>query len=262
MTSLNSLAIQGATFVRRCEFHPELASTNDRALELTEVDEPYLIVAERQTAGRGRGAHQWWSAEGALTFSIRLSLTIPVERAPMISLAAGSAVCSALSQFVSPVRVKWPNDVYVEGRKICGILTESLPIPSPHNGENSLFRAVIGIGVNVNNSLRNAPEEISSRATALCDLLDTATERQLVLISILQQLEQELATLVNSPEEFVAQWRRLCWLTGREVTLNDGPRSISGRCQGIDAHGALQILTPNGVYRAISGSIESVGPMD
>ena len=259
---IDAAAVQAATFVKSSECADEMRSTNDVALQRDDRVEPYLVWTLQQTAGRGRGDHQWWSAAGALTFSVRLAYTGPIETRPMISLAAGAAVCGALIELftgaipaprrIQDVQLKWPNDVYVQGRKICGILTESAARVS-----GAAFPVVIGIGLNVNNSLQLAPADVQTHGTALCDLLGYDVNLATVLISLLQHLERQLDRLATTPSEFVADWRTHCLLTGRQITLADGPRQIHGHCLGIANDGTLQIATAEGVYRAVSGSVES-----
>src|SRR5262245_50492595 len=121
--------IAGSRLVAEVDSHHTLASTNDRALELATRGDPklpLLVLAERQTLGRGRGANRWWSAPGALTFSLAIDGrlgTTPPQSLPPWSLAAGLAVCEALADLVprGDWRVKWPNDIFLSGRKVGGI---------------------------------------------------------------------------------------------------------------------------------------------
>ena len=127
--------LRSSGLIRDLEFHEEIGSTNDRAAELSRqsrLDCPFLVLTNRQTAGRGRGPNRWWSTAGALTFTLILEIepeSLPTERWPRIALAAGGAVCEALEQAVpeASVQVKWPNDVYLCGKKVGGILVEARP---------------------------------------------------------------------------------------------------------------------------------------
>jgi biotin-(acetyl-CoA carboxylase) ligase len=150
MFDLARLSASG--LVAGIDFHESLGSTSDRALGLAAegaIALPHLVLAQRQTAGRGRGANRWWAADGALTFSLVLAAPpdrLPPDRWPQVALVAGLAVCDALRSLApaAELRVKWPNDVFLAGRKVCGILSESVP--------GWRDRLVVGIGVNVNNS--------------------------------------------------------------------------------------------------------------
>jgi BirA family biotin operon repressor/biotin-[acetyl-CoA-carboxylase] ligase len=247
------------TFVRHVDFQQTLESTNDRGLKLASDAKtrcPLLVIAEQQTVGRGRGGNRWWSAAGALTFSLvvdaqRFRLT-PLRR-PKISLTAGLAVCESFEELLPGVHVglKWPNDVLLDGRKVCGSLIEA-PATEPD-------RLVIGIGINVNNSLASAPEPVRQVATSLRDVANRTFNRTEVLVAVLSQLEQGLERLHRSPDELVKRWQQYCLLRGRTVSLAVNERHVVGNCQGIDGDGALVLKTGNGTKRYFSGVVTGIG---
>lgn len=242
------------TFVRDLEVHEELRSTNDHALQLAPrlAETPHLVIARRQRQGRGRGANQWWSSEGALTFSLIVMLDrtlVPVSRWPEFSLAAGAGVCSALEGIVhaGDMRLKWPNDVYLNERKVCGVLVEVPP------GESG--RLVVGVGLNVNNSLAGGPPEIQGRATALADVHGSRLDLTDVLSAVLRGIEAEFAGIESADPARGSRWRRRCLLSGRIVTLHDGARDVTGTCQGIQDDGALLLHTEAGPQAFYGGVI-------
>lgn len=248
--------IVAETFVRQVEFHAEIGSTNDRALDMASAEvstaTPLLIWALQQTAGRGRGANRWWASDGALTFSLLLDtadLGLPQERWPQVSLTTGLAVCSALRDLLpeADVSLKWPNDVFVMGRKICGILVE---IPPRQSG-----KLVVGIGINVNNSVRNAPAELATKATALCDDSQRPWNLELVLIEVLRHLANHLQRLSVNDPQLAECWDELCFLRGRTVHHTVGERVTLGVCQGVDQQGALLLMTETGQVRVLGGVI-------
>ncbi len=246
--------VRAETFVDEIEFRAELPSTNDLALELARNEDarlPLLVLAERQTCGRGRGANRWWSADGALTFSLVLdakSLTQSPERLPQISLTTALAVCEGLQQLEPTLGagLKWPNDVYVQGRKICGILIE---VPSRPKG-----RLVIGVGVNVNNSLADAPEDLRDTATSLRDVTGTNSDLSEVLIAILRAFSGHLEQLAGGLS-LSEEWEKRSILTGCAVRLAAGREEIRGVCLGIEEDGALLLETDQGVQRFFTGVI-------
>ena len=243
------------TFVRQIEVHKSLASTNDRGLavaERSDVRLPMLIVTERQTAGRGRQSHRWWSAPGALTFSVVMNIGVPPERPYVqarLSLGCGLAVRETLRQLLpeTSIGLKWPNDVLVDGRKACGVLLEA--------GSAAPERIVVGIGLNVNNSLAAAPPPLKTTAVSLVDAAGRPFDLDEVLIGLLKSLEAELQAADNDGLNLRDRWNRHCVLRGRRVRLIVGTREVSGVCNGIDENGALLVQTAYGIEAFCTGSV-------
>ncbi len=238
------------------DWHEELPSTNSRALELAGREAlplPHLVLCDRQSAGRGRGANRWWSAEGALSFSVmigRPEIAVPAGEFPTLSLAAGLGVCEALREIApgGEFRLKWPNDVYLGGRKVCGILVEL----SPASG-----RAVIGIGINVNNSFADAPAEVRGRATSLTDADGASRDLSEVLLSVIGHVLAEVRRPAGGANGLSDRWASVCLLTGRIVQIELGAQRTVGRCSGIAADGALVLQTESGPRRFVSGTVVS-----
>ena len=238
------------------EYHDTLKSTNTTAVELLGPlldNAPALVLTSNQSAGRGRKGSQWWSSGGALTFSwvvdaARLSVT--VERRSMVSLAVGLAVRDALMDLMPgyPFVLKWPNDVLIGDRKVCGILVEQHSVAQRQ-------AVIIGIGVNVNNSLRDAPMEIAQRATSLFDLEARSFDLSSLLILILQRLSVRINQLTTQPRLALAETNCHNVLTGRIVTIQMGDTTITGRCVGIDDEGLLVLQTELQLHRCASGIV-------
>jgi BirA family biotin operon repressor/biotin-[acetyl-CoA-carboxylase] ligase len=251
----NLAQIAAESGIAGLEFQPEVASTNNWALSLAGDDQrcwPLLVLTERQTGGRGRGANQWWSSDGALTFSLVVDAAasrLPSERWPQIALATGLAVCEALHELYPPgiFGLKWPNDVYLAGRKLCGILVEA----PAHRG-----RVVIGVGINVNNSIATAPAELQQTGTSLHDTAGAEFDLNEVLIAVLRQMLARLAGLASA-WTLAADFSSYCLLTGRAVQIETGGQRGAGRCQGIDDEGRLLVHTSFGLQRIVSGTVVS-----
>ncbi len=247
--------IERETFLRRVEWHDEFDSTNSRAMALANEDGikvPLLIGATRQTAGRGRGQNSWWSADGALTFSVLINpveFNISPQHLPQVALITGLAIAETLEALLPmPVQLKWPNDVYVEGRKICGILTEA-PAGRPN-------RLVVGIGLNVGNSMQEAPPDIRQSAISLVDVLGEAMPtRDDVLVSLLKHWEQWLRRLGCDDLDFPNVWQPRCYLHGERVSVTIGPEIHTGVCLGLDTDGVLLLHTETGVRRILAGTV-------
>jgi BirA family biotin operon repressor/biotin-[acetyl-CoA-carboxylase] ligase len=256
-TSADVERIRAAGCVNDVEVHSEIGSTNDRAVERSEEADlrcPCLILAARQSAGRGRSANSWWSAPGALTFSLVLEprrIGLATESFPQVALAAGLAVCEVIERTLpgQPVGLKWPNDVFLCGKKVSGILLEAPGIDSG--------RLIAGIGVNVNNSLTAAPDELRRTAISMIDVAGQPLDRTDVLIALLERLDLWLRALAANASQVFDRWRAYCVLTGKRVSLRVGARDVEGRCDGIDDSGRLIIATSEGPEAHRSGTIVS-----
>lgn len=249
-------AIQKAGWVRTLDYFDQLGSTNDHAMATAQDNRPHprLVLADRQTAGRGRGSNRWTATPGALTFSLVIEpelMGIPNSRWPTLSVAVGAAICEAIAPLLPKIdlRLKWPNDVYADGRKLGGILVE-VPQAQPP-------RLVIGVGLNVLNSVQEAPLELRSRMVAMCDLQTAPPSRSVVLEHVLAKLACDLNQLSVDPAPLARVWQSRSFLTGRTVTLHDGVRTLTGACQGIDDDGALRIYTEFGPQRCLAGTIQA-----
>jgi BirA family biotin operon repressor/biotin-[acetyl-CoA-carboxylase] ligase len=260
--------IRSASFVRQVEWHDTIASTNDRGNELAanpELETPLLIIAGQQTAGRGRGTNQWWSAAGALTFTLVFDperdlvdsglRPLALEYWPRVALVAGVSLCDILQNAMptAACHLKWPNDVLLEGKKVAGILAD-VPPTVPEGPR----RLVLGVGVNVNNSLSAAPAEIQAVATAMCDTADAPFDSTQLLVDWLNVFMNRLDLLAILDTSLIERWQSLCALRGKTIELQSGGRSVRGACRGIDADGALLLDTPAGMEKLYAGALVRV----
>ena len=216
-------------------------STNERAKELALGGAPHgtLVTADEQTAGRGRQGRAWVAPAGkALLMSVVLRDLGAVQA--YLPLAAALAVCEACEQS-APVRceIKWPNDVWVERRKLAGILVEG----RPQEGW-----AVLGIGLNVSTAEDEFPDELRGLATSLSAASGERTSPGEVLARLLSALEARLDT---SPGEIVAAWRERDALRGQTVRWAEG----EGTATGIDDSGALMVETSSGRVTLDAGEV-------
>lgn len=254
----DSERILRGTSVRHVEYHPVLESTNATACELLTAlveNGPALVLTASQTAGRGRKGNSWWSSTGALTFSLVLdpdSLGLSPERRLLVSLAAGLAVRDAVAALLPTrsVMVKWPNDVYVAQQKVCGILAEL-------HSQNGQLGLIIGIGINVNNSLRDAPPEVAARAASLFDLAHQSFDLTALLIDVLQNLDRRIHQIASQPIGFLAEVNRHHMLSNRQVSLRCADTSVSGTCLGVDESGQLVLRVQDVVRRFAGGAVTS-----
>jgi BirA family transcriptional regulator, biotin operon repressor / biotin---[acetyl-CoA-carboxylase] ligase len=207
--------------------HRATDSTNARARELAAAGAPHgtLVTADEQSSGRGRQGRAWVAAPGdALLMSVLLR-----ELDPVLPLAAAVAVADAIG---SDARIKWPNDVWLDGRKVSGILIEG----RPQEGW-----AVLGIGVNV--GTREFPEELRDIATSLA-LHGADTTREDLLAALVERLDHWLAT---SPGKVLAAWTERDALVGRRISWAGG----EGVAAGVDETGTLLVELDSGATTAL-----------
>jgi len=237
--------------VAAVEHHPTLSSTQDRATAMATACPaerlPLLVIADRQTAGRGRGRNSWWTGEGSLAFSLvcdpaAWGLARPTM--PACSLAVGVALVDTLAPELpaKPIGLHWPNDVYADGRKLAGILLDVLV-----DG-----RWVLGVGINTNNRFDGAPPEVRERAASIYELSGKATDHASLLIRFLSNLESSMCRLPAGPP-LTARFQELCLQIGRTLTIEIGNQRVTGRCEGIAEDGALLLATPSGLQRHYCG---------
>jgi len=245
------------TFVQHAKVFEQVASTSDLALERARdsvLQTPALFIAERQTAGRGRGKNVWWSQAGGLTFSLVLEAVGPLEdqsRWPRIAVTTAVAVGDAVALLAPQCRcaIKWPNDVYLDGQKLAGILVEA-----PHVG-GVLRRIVIGLGLNVNNAFREAPDEIRAIGTSLSDAAGETFDLHDTLTILLQRIAERLRQLQADDPQLSGEWQSRCMLRGRDIAITLGTREVRGSCLGIQADGGLLIETPTGTETLYGGEV-------
>ncbi|MBP85552.1 MAG: biotin--[acetyl-CoA-carboxylase] ligase [Planctomycetaceae bacterium] len=250
--------VLSATTLQHVEHREETGSTNDLAIELASLGEtpcPFLVIADRQTSGRGRGNNQWWAADGSLTFSLVIDADarkLARSHWPKLSLTVGLAVCQTVEALVpgGGVRLKWPNDVYLGDRKVCGVLVETLSA-RPET-------IILGVGINVNNSFREAPAELQSIATSLVDRAGREFDRSDLLVQLLVELDQLTARIQEDSDALTESFRERCMLEGRTVSIDVGNRQVSGVCHGIDEDGALLVQREGGMERCFGGIVSRI----
>jgi BirA family biotin operon repressor/biotin-[acetyl-CoA-carboxylase] ligase len=232
------------------ELHAAAESTN--ALAAATPQPGLVVVADHQTAGRGRLGRSWVTPEGAaLTFSAVVDPAVDDEWWPLIPLVAGYAVGRAVDG-----RLKWPNDVLLGGRKVCGILVERVHVHAP-DGARPL--AVVGIGVNVDQGADELPVDT---ATSLA--LETGPRDRTELFGVvLEELGALLTEAARSPYAFVEEYRAACDTVGQVVRVElPGGTHLEGRAVGVDDHGRLEVETSGEVVAVAAGDVVHVRPRE
>lgn len=233
----------------------ETTSTNDviEKLARDQVKEGVVVFAESQSKGRGRLGRKWISPpRKGLWFSVLLRPNLRPQEATQLTVASATALRRALeaSARIKP-KIKWPNDILIDGKKVAGILTElSAEL-------DRVKHIILGIGVDVNLNASEFPAELRKLATSLKIEAGRTISRAELAVAILRELDEEYARVNAGEFESIAhEWEEHCGTIGQEVTIQVGERRIHGRAESLDDDGALLVRTEHGhLERIIGGDV-------
>lgn len=241
----------GARLVRH---FPTIGSTNEHALALAGTGAPdgSVVIADQQTAGRGRRGREWHSPEGGLYLSYIVRDPGSLPKPALLTLAAGVAAARAIEASTGlGVQLKWPNDVMTPdgARKLAGILAEGSSV-----GGHLEF-VVIGIGINV--SMASVPDAIRATAASLERELGRAVDRGALQDALIRELDADVARLRRGGHDAIlAEWMsRAAGARGRSVSWREREATRSGVTAGVDMDGALLVETPQGLHRLVAGEV-------
>lgn len=226
-------------------------SSNSRLLARAESGAPSgtVLVADQQTAGRGRRGRTWHGSPGdSLTFSLLWRFP-PESSAPTaLSLTVGLALARAMTGLgAADVRLKWPNDLLCHGRKLGGILIELQP--------GALRTAIIGIGINLHLP-HDLPQEVAATAISLAEGGAVTPTRAIVLAACLQHLCAVLDDYAaNGFAPLQNEWQAKHAWQGEQVVISGASESMQGICRGVDTEGGLLLETASGLRRIVSGDV-------
>jgi BirA family biotin operon repressor/biotin-[acetyl-CoA-carboxylase] ligase len=229
----------------------ETASTNDVVEHLAKsgAREGLVVFAESQTRGRGRRGRTWISPRAkGLWFSVLLRPALPPTAASRITVAAGVAVARAIRETCGvDARIKWPNDVTVNGRKLAGILTEL------RAEADEILLAILGIGIDVNCGQEDFPKELAGVATSLELETGSAQDRVALAAQVLTDVDECYGAALTDFEAVADEWAKLCTTLGRHIVVTMGQRRIEGFAQALDSDGALLLRRDSGQMERILG---------
>ena len=227
---------------QRIHYFPEISSTMDAARELAKkgAKEGTIVIAETQTRGRGRLSREWLSPEGGIYFTLVLRPRISPAYAPRINLMAAVAVAATIRKlFGLKAELKWPNDVLIKGRKVCGILAEM-------DAEMDVVNFVnVGIGINANTSV----PQFEKTATSLKDALGREISRKEFLSALLVGIERRQALLMEA--DLLEEWKKLSATLNKDVRIMSLGEEVIGQAIDIDATGALILKGQDGSLRTV-----------
>jgi len=240
-------------------FHSEIDSTSSEVERLLShgAETPLVVVARRQTNGRGRLGRQWHSAdEGNLYFSFGFRPQLAPAQMQTITLWMGVQICRYVNERLAiPAQVKWPNDIVSGSRKICGILAEAR-IDADHTRD-----LIFGIGVNVNGDCSKWPAETAAVAASLASLGGKPLKINLVAAELVEVVGRAYDGYVSDrySQEFFELWSRFDALRGKEIRGTRGREEIVGTANGIDENGNLLLVAKGGETRRVQSGEISLG---
>jgi BirA family biotin operon repressor/biotin-[acetyl-CoA-carboxylase] ligase len=224
------------------------ASTNDEAARLARAGAKHgtVVIAQRQTRGRGRDGRVWESPPGGLYVSAVLRPSLPVAQVPPMTLAIGVGLCEAVKTTGAVGSLKWPNDLLVDGRKLAGVLVEA------QSQGNKLESVVVGIGVNLTGEL---PDSLGERAITLDEAAGTKINRELFIEVLLAQVERWVDRYAAVGLEAIIP----AWQQRMAPGLAARAAGLVGIVEGLDAEGSLLLRDDQGtVHRVRSGDVEVI----
>ena len=246
----------------RVHYFDEVGSTQRIASDLADEGAPQgtAVVAEQQTAGRGRMGRSWHSPSGVnLYMTIILRPAMLIAEVPRLSLVAGVAAAEAL-ETAAPgmVALKWPNDVWLAGRKAGGIIAEAVT-----DSRQGLRCVLLGIGINVNLPANALPPELRDKATSVRIATGRECDRIALAATLFNRLDSRYMEIeANGFAAIRPLWERFSALTGRRVTVVEGGSRTFGLVRGIDDDGALLLDTEMGAVRIVTGDVSIEGAYD
>lgn len=232
-----------SAFGRSYRYYDEIESTNveTKSLANSGAPEGTVVIAECQTAGRGRLGRRWVSPAGkGLLFSVLLRPTLPMEDAHLLTLVAAAAAAEAIEALSGvAVKIKWPNDLFIGDRKVGGILMEV-------SGEqDEVDWVVVGVGVNVNTEYSELPVALRRTATSLKMITGHEVDRSDLLAGLLLALETHYADAASGGfERALSAFRERDYLLTRSISMQTREGPVVGEARGIDDRGALLVQMP------------------
>ena len=233
-----------SAFGRLLRYHDEIASTNIEAKSIADAGAPEgtVVIAECQTAGRGRLGRRWVSPAGkGLLFSVLLRPSLPMGEAHLLTLVAATAAAQAIETQtgVSP-DIKWPNDLFIGDKKVGGILTEVA------GEQDEVDWVIVGIGLNVNTEYSELPVALRRTATSLKMVTGEPVDRSDLLAAILLSLEAHYRQAATDGfDETLSAFRARDYLLRRSVSVETREGPVVGKASGIDERGALLVELPH-----------------
>lgn len=228
------------------EYKHTINSTNTYLKKKRNLKCGDVVIAETQTAGRGRLGRTWYSPKGNIYMSVCVSLSGELEKAPLTGLAMAVAAAETISRLGAECKIKWPNDIVINGKKVCGILSEMVG-----NAENG-FYCIIGIGINFGTS--HFDEKVINPAISLREVYKGNLDVNRMIADLLIQFEKQLKN-----KNMTEKYKKYCVNIGRNVKIIGSDGEYAAEAVDINENGNLIIKTENGLKTVCGGEVSVRG---
>ena len=250
-TSIDTKKVKPNTnFIGQNVVYFETTDSTNTVAKQSDYKDGTVVIAESQTAGKGRMGRIWESEQNTgIYMSIVLMPDILPERIPMLTLVAGISVCNVLTKMCDvPFKIKWPNDIVANGKKVCGILTEGVISASK-------TKAVVGIGINVGN--KSFGDELANKASSIYMLTNKNFEREDIINALLEEFEKAYNNYLEG-KPFIKDYEKLCININRQVTFVKDGEQVNGTAISVADTGDLVIKKEDGTTLNINSGEVSV----
>ncbi len=236
---------------KNIEYYNRLDSTNTEAWELVEEDKNHgtIVITENQTNGKGQKNKTWGMVPGkSLVFSLILTKNYPIDHSGLICLSVSLALIESLNKRGLDAQLKWPNDLLIDGKKIGGILCET------KIEKNDIKNMVIGVGVNVNESIAEHDESIQKNLTTMFEVSKHPHQRELIVAEFINSFELMLNKLSTEPNQIIEEWLDKCMHLNEKILFLQNEKILEGVFCGLDNNGFAKIEIDNKVksYNSIN----------
>ena len=236
---------------KNIEYYNRLDSTNTEAWELVEENKNHgtIVITENQTNGKGQKNKTWEMVPGkSLVFSLILSKNYPIDHSGLICLSVSLALIESLNKRGLDAQLKWPNDLLIDGKKIGGILCET------KIEKNKIKNMVIGVGVNVNESIAEHDESIQKNLTTMFEVSKHPHQRELIVAEFINSFELMLNKLSTEPNQIIEEWLDKCMHLNEKILFLQNEKILEGVFCGLDNNGFAKIEIDNKVksYNSIN----------
>jgi len=239
-------------------FLDSVDSTNSYAKEMLkkEIKGEFLVLAEEQTGGRGRLQRNWYSPKGkGIWMSLVKENFLSNSEFGLISIISSLSVFNSLFKLYKiRAKLKWPNDVLYENKKLCGILTEGF------KNNNKITHFIIGIGMNIYQDKYDYPEDLKNAAVSLIEILPQKIKREQIITSIVNEINAYFDFLKDGKIDLIIyKWKKNCYNLGRKISVRTGRKNIIGKFRDIDNTGKMVIETfDNNILTVNSGEVVQI----